>query len=57
MTKRTKQEWKKLYPLFVDKIRKGQSPTIIITENLVDIPDDLLNKCMIVNNLEEETDV
>jgi len=51
---RTMSEWKKLYPLFVDSIRAGETPTIVLTKSLENIPEDLLMRCRIINDLEDE---
>lgn len=55
MNKMTKQQWKNYYPM-IDAMITGKlkTPLIIVTENLKDIPDGILNHCSIIDNTEEK---
>ena len=54
MTKLTKQQWKEYYPMINAMIRGTiKSPLIIVTENLNDIPDGILNHCILIDNTKE----
>lgn len=45
-----KSEWRKLYPLF--DYRHPEIKVVIVTKSLNDIPDGVLDKCVIIDNLE-----
>ena len=54
MTKLTKQQWKEYYPMINEMIRGTiKSQLIIVTENLKDIPDGILNHCILIDNTKE----
>lgn len=53
--KLSQKEWKNYYPM-IDAMITGKlkTPLLIVTENLRDIPNGVLNHCNIINNLEEQ---
>ena len=53
MTKLTKQQWKEYYPMINAMIRGTiKSPLIIVSENLKDIPDKIIDNSILIDNTE-----
>ena len=53
MTKLTKQQWKEYYPMINAMIRGTiKSPLIIVSENLKDIPDKIIDHSILIDNTE-----
>ena len=53
--KLSQKEWKNYYPMINAMVRgKINSPLIIVTENLKDIPDKIINHSILIDNIQEE---